>query len=112
MVRFWASVWTQALAIGPSECLGLRQKPDPTGESSAMLVLSRKKNESIVIDDSIVITVVRVAGDKVRLGIDAPRDMLVLRDELEPHADIDLAGAGSLEIEVAAGELASLARSA
>jgi carbon storage regulator len=50
-----------------------------------MLVLSRKQSERIRLGDSIVITVVRVAGDKVRLGIDAPRDMLVLRDELEPH---------------------------
>lgn len=82
-----------------------------------MLVLSRKQSQRIKLGDSIVITVVRVAGDKVRLGIDAPRDMLVLRDELEPHADSNLVGAGSLEmesleIEVAAGELASLARSA
>jgi carbon storage regulator len=51
-----------------------------------MLVLSRKQSQRIKLGDSIVITVVRVAGDKVRLGIDAPRDMLVLRDELEPHA--------------------------
>jgi carbon storage regulator len=81
-------------------------------EVNHMLVLSRKQSQRIKLGDSIVITVVRVAGDKVRLGIDAPRDMLVLRDELEPHADANLAGAGSLEIEVAAGELASLARSA
>jgi carbon storage regulator len=51
-----------------------------------MLVLSRKESQRIRLGDSIVITVVRVAGDKVRLGIEAPRDMLVLRDELEPHA--------------------------
>jgi carbon storage regulator len=50
-----------------------------------MLVLSRKQSQRIRLGDSIVITVVRVAGDKVRLGIEAPRDMLVLRDELEPH---------------------------
>ena len=49
-----------------------------------MLVLSRKESQRIKLGDSIVITVVRVAGDKVRLGIDAPKDMLVLRDELEP----------------------------
>jgi carbon storage regulator len=72
-----------------------------------MLVLSRKQSQRIKLGDSIVITVVRVAGDKVRLGIDAPRDMLVLRDELEPHD-----GSQGVEIEVAAGELASLARSA
>ncbi len=48
-----------------------------------MLVLSRKESQRIRLGDSIVITVVRVAGDKVRLGIQAPRDMVVLRDELE-----------------------------
>ena len=50
-----------------------------------MLVLSRKECERIRLGDSIVITVVRVAGDKVRLGIEAPPDVLVLRDELQPH---------------------------
>ncbi len=49
-----------------------------------MLVLSRKESQRIRLGDSIVITVVRVTGDKVRLGIEAPRDMVVLRDELEP----------------------------
>jgi len=47
-----------------------------------MLVLSRRKNESIVIDDSIIITVVEVRGDKVRLGIQAPRDIPVHRREV------------------------------
>lgn len=47
-----------------------------------MLVLSRKKNESIVIDDQIVITVVEIRGDKVRLGIQAPRDVPVHRSEI------------------------------
>ena len=49
-----------------------------------MLVLSRKESQRIRLGDSIVITVVRVTGDKVRLGIEAPREMLVLRDELKP----------------------------
>jgi carbon storage regulator len=48
-----------------------------------MLVLSRREAQRIRLGDSIVVTVLRVAGDKVRLGIDAPRDVLVLRDELE-----------------------------
>jgi len=47
-----------------------------------MLVLSRKKNESIVVDDRIVITVVEIRGDKVRLGIQAPRDVPVHRSEV------------------------------
>ncbi|HEV2972812.1 MAG TPA: carbon storage regulator [Pirellulales bacterium] len=48
-----------------------------------MLVLSRKQSERIKVGDSIVVTVVRVSGDKVRLGIEAPADMIVLREELE-----------------------------
>ena len=47
-----------------------------------MLVLSRKKNESIVIRDDIVITVVEVRGDKVRLGIEAPKEVPVHRREV------------------------------
>lgn len=48
-----------------------------------MLVLSRRQSEKIKLGDSIVVTVVRLAGDKVRLGIEAPADMLVLRAELD-----------------------------
>ena len=48
-----------------------------------MLVLSRKQTERIKLGDSIVVTVVRVSGDKVRLGIEAPPDVVVLRDELQ-----------------------------
>ena len=47
-----------------------------------MLVLSRKKNESIVINSDIVITVVEIRGDKVRLGIVAPKDVSVHREEV------------------------------
>lgn len=47
-----------------------------------MLVLSRTRDESIIIGDNIVITVVDVRGDKVRLGIEAPRDVSVHRREV------------------------------
>jgi carbon storage regulator len=47
-----------------------------------MLVLSRKPNESVVINDHIVVTVVEVRGDKVRLGIQAPRDVSIHRSEV------------------------------
>jgi carbon storage regulator len=47
-----------------------------------MLVLSRQRDESIVIGDNIVVTVVDVRGDKVRLGIDAPREVSVHRREV------------------------------
>jgi carbon storage regulator len=51
-----------------------------------MLVLSRKKNETIIIDDHIVITVVEIRGDKVRLGIEAPKEIPIHRSEV--HAAI------------------------
>lgn len=47
-----------------------------------MLVLSRKKDESIVIGENIIITIVDVRGDKVRLGIDAPASVPVHRQEI------------------------------
>jgi len=47
-----------------------------------MLVLSRKKNESIVINSDITITIVEIRGDKVRLGIVAPKDVAVHRQEV------------------------------
>ena len=47
-----------------------------------MLVLSRQRNESIVIGDNIVITVVDIRGDKVRLGINAPNTVPVHRQEI------------------------------
>jgi carbon storage regulator len=67
-----------------------------------MLVLSRKKNESIVINNDVVITVVEIRGDKVRLGIVAPKDVPVHRQEvyeaihgvkLEPTQPVQPAGA-------------------
>jgi carbon storage regulator len=47
-----------------------------------MLVLSRQRDESIIIGDNIVVTVVDVRGDKVRLGIEAPREISVHRREV------------------------------
>lgn len=48
-----------------------------------MLVLSRKERERIRLGEDIVITVVRLSGDRVRLGIEAPGDLIVLREELD-----------------------------
>ena len=47
-----------------------------------MLVLSRKKNESVIINNDIIITVIEIRGDKVRLGIVAPKDVPVHREEV------------------------------
>ena len=47
-----------------------------------MLVLSRRVNERLVIDGNIVVTIVRVAGGSVRVGIEAPPEVSVRREEL------------------------------
>lgn len=47
-----------------------------------MLVLSRQSDEAIIIGDNIRVTIVEVRGDKVRIGIDAPRDVTVHRQEI------------------------------
>lgn len=47
-----------------------------------MLVLSRKKDEKIVIGDNITLMVIDIRGDKVRLGIEAPKDVAVHRQEV------------------------------
>ncbi|TXH57307.1 MAG: carbon storage regulator CsrA [Desulfurellales bacterium] len=52
-----------------------------------MLVLSRKKNETIVVDEQIRITVIEIRGDKVRLGIEAPREIPVHRAEVQAEID-------------------------
>ena len=48
-----------------------------------MLVLSRKPMEHIQIGDSVVVTVLAIRGGKVRIGIDAPREIPILRSELQ-----------------------------
>jgi carbon storage regulator len=71
-----------------------------------MLVLSRKENERIRLGDSIVLTIVRVSGDKVRLGIQAPPDVLVLRDELETFAKSEAAAPVATDATTAPARLA------
>ena len=48
-----------------------------------MLVLSRKTNEAICIDANVYITVLAIHGGKVRLGVEAPRDVSIRREELQ-----------------------------
>jgi carbon storage regulator len=51
----------------------------------AMLVLSRKLGERIVIGDNIVVTVVKIDRNQIRIGIEAPTDVPVYREEIAPH---------------------------
>jgi carbon storage regulator len=65
-----------------SRGLEKQRKPRDNLEGMAMLVLSRKKNESIVINNDITIVVVEIRGDKVRLGVEAPKEVPVHRREV------------------------------
>ncbi len=49
-----------------------------------MLVLSRRESQRIQLGESIVLTIVRVSGDRVRVGIEAPSEVRVRRAELKP----------------------------
>ena len=64
-----------------------------------MLVLSRKKNESIVINNDITIVVVEIRGDKVRLGVEAPKEVPVHRREV--YDAIQRSGAAEAENKAA-----------
>lgn len=50
-----------------------------------MLVLTRKEQEKIKIGNDVVITVVRIKGDSVRIGVEAPPEIKILRTEIEEH---------------------------
>jgi carbon storage regulator len=65
---------TQAM----NACLG----DEVERKESRMLVLSRHRDESIMIGDDVVVTIVDIRGDKVRLGIEAPQDIPVHRQEV------------------------------
>lgn len=66
-----------------------------------MLVLTRKRNENIVIGDNIKITIVEVKGDQVKLGITAPKDVTVHREEiyLEIQKENELAAKSSINFQ-------------
>ena len=69
-----------------------------------MLVLSRKKNESIVINNNITIVVVEIRGDKVRLGVEAPKEVPVHRREVYDAIRRNDAAAAQTRTEANASE--------
>jgi carbon storage regulator len=79
-----------------------------------MLVLSRKESQRIRLGDSIVVTIVKISGDKVRVGIEAPSEVLVLRDELETRSDAKAAPPSVAQTQVSGSNdgFSSLQRSA
>jgi carbon storage regulator len=74
-----------------------------------MLVLTRKSNQSIMIGDDIEVSVLSVMGEKVRIGISAPRDIPVFRKEvyLEIQQDRATAAAGNADVDAALTNLSS-----
>lgn len=54
-----------------------------------MLVLSRRHGERLLIGDNVVITIVRINGNNVKIGVDAPRSVRVIREELKDNDEPD-----------------------
>ena len=65
-----------------------------------MLVLTRKSNQSIMIGDDIEVSVLSIMGEKVRIGIQAPRDVPVFRREVYLEIQQERAGDGQARSEV------------
>lgn len=66
-----------------------------------MLVLSRKVGERILIGDNVSVTVVRITGGGVRLGVEAPPDMAVIRQELKDRLDDEQASSQRTPLKTA-----------
>jgi carbon storage regulator len=66
----------------------------PSREALPMLVLTRKSNQSIMIGDDIEVTVLAIMGEKVRIGIQAPRDIPVFRKEVYLEIQQERTGGG------------------
>jgi carbon storage regulator len=65
-----------------------------------MLVLTRKPGQSIMIGDGVEVQVLSVAGEKVRLGITAPRDVPIFRNEVYERIEEEASEEGRVEIEL------------
>ena len=70
-----------------------------------MLILTRKIGESIVIADDITVTVLEISGERVKIGIDAPRSVTILRHELQEQVRQE-----NIEAAAAAADLGDVAR--
>jgi len=68
-------------------------------EKRKMLVVSRKEGESILVGDNIEIVVLGVRGDRIRVGISAPRQVSIVRKELKAVGDENIQAVGKTELE-------------
>jgi carbon storage regulator len=79
-----------------------------TNEEEAMLVLTRKPGQSIMIGDGVEVQVLSVAGEKVRLGITAPRDVSIFRNEvydrIESESESERGTGGDDDVDGGANE--------
>lgn len=82
MIDVWSMLVFSIVALLVAAFIGVCSQLQRKKVEARMLVLMRKKNEAIRIGDDITVTVVKVHGDKVRLGIDAPEDVKVHRQEV------------------------------
>jgi carbon storage regulator len=74
-----------AVLFGPTgvySAINTKEAARPRGGVEVMLVLSRKSGERILIGDNVTVTVVRIGPNNVRLGIEAPRELNIVREEL------------------------------
>lgn len=75
-----------------------------------MLVLSRKEGERIVIGDNITLVISKVCGNRVTIGIDAPRDVKVVRGELQTETGVPMTATVSASISADEVEVAGLSK--
>jgi carbon storage regulator len=73
------------------------------GHAPVMLILARKQGQSIVIGGNIMVKVVRVDGDQIKLGIEAPREITVHRQEIQEDIDKGKPGGGASALKAALG---------
>jgi len=66
-----------------------------------MLVLSRKQGEQLMIGDDIVLTINRISGNRVAIGLEAPRDIRIVRGELDRH---EVTNGGSAPVAMSMNE--------
>ena len=79
----------------------------PTEKTSIMLVLTRKETQTILIGDNIVIRIVQAGASSVKIGIEAPRDIRIVRGELLTH-DTPEPVSGEFTVTVTRDQLAAL----